>query len=150
MQLSVWKLQCRQSLITDSGHDVIANSLTLSAPVSGYCEAADVDVSLRDSTEDSIDLWIWFSRAALIRRMCYGAGKRGLLRWCTSLRISFDGALWVVRKEVIESSPGGKLVLGECFWCLAIIEACKAFYSVYVIGKTFHFLQAVRRLICTI
>lgn len=48
----------RRSLITDSGHDVIVNSLTLSALVSGYGQAADVDASLRDSTEVSIDLWI--------------------------------------------------------------------------------------------
>lgn len=47
IQLLVWKIQCRQSLITDSDHGVIANSLTSSTPVSGYCKAADVDGSLR-------------------------------------------------------------------------------------------------------
>lgn len=56
MQLLVWKLQLRQSLITDSGHAVIASSLTLSIPVSGFCEAADVDVSPRDSVEGLLSI----------------------------------------------------------------------------------------------
>lgn len=81
MQLLAWKIPSRQSVIADSSRAVIAHGLTPSGPVSGYCEAAGGDASLRDSAGGWVLIsGFWFSRAALIRRACYGDGKRGLLR----------------------------------------------------------------------
>lgn len=138
MQLMVWKTQCRQSLITDPGPAVIANSLILSAFVSGYFKAADGDASLRGSTEGSLSIsGFWFSWAPLIECTCYWDEKRERLQWCTALRNSFDGASCVVREVVIESSLRRKFVLGKCFWHLTIRECLlKLFIQCALINLT--------------